>query len=873
MAKAPKKRKRNIENYVHMDKERANNPPVGLVAPETDRDAGRKTYAHDPHIDPQLSWAGKAEHTAFEVPTVSLHVHERIDPCTVVEGVRKRNGASLQGIQGSLFDDPEENPPIWQAIDFYRHRHNWTNRLVAGDSLLVMNSLLEKEGLGGQVQMVYVDPPYGIRYGSNFQPFVKRQDVTDGRDEDLTSEPETIRAFQDTWELGIHSYLTYLRDRLLLARELLHESGSCFVQIGKENVYYELACPDEEVGSGFRYRSVGDMSPRTLGYDEPSNEATLYDQPYVDRAKARITGPSTVEAVPAPVVKSLDDVETAGAPPADESAAHSGETLRQSDWRDELLKIGIRGKAGQRISFARLEPLPGTAWLHVDGETHPGDAGADGVRDVGTAWNAERVVISFGPDHTPLKQRQVALAIEEAQTLVPRPKVIVFAAFQFDPEAAKDIDETNWPDVTLLKAQMNADLLTEDLKRKRASNESFWLIGQPDAEIERIADGEHAGRHCVSVQGFDYYNTKTGGVESGGKEHIALWMLDPDYDGRSLFPRQVFIPDGRRPGRLVPARPQPQGRDRPRPDRSLSRHGLPPLRARRTRPRRRQDRGRPGDREPEDRGDEVMEKPGKSEAIRRLQVELEKVPDLKRLTSVSSTLDKWRRHTILAIENVFGAESDHVKKFKINFPLPVTTTSISDSEFQESYINALNRAGALLESIIEEIRECWKNEDQELTIPITQDNGSTNKKEIFIIHGRDNEIKETVARFLNQLALNPVILHEQPNQGRTIIEKFERHAQVGFAVALLTPDDVGAFQEDTGNLKPRARQNVIFEFGYFIGRLGRNHVCALTKGDVEIPSDYDGVIYIPVDDAGGWKMKFVKELQDAGLDVDANRAL
>ena len=125
-------------------------------------------------------------------------------------------------MQGSLFDAPEENPPIRQAIDFYRHRHNWTNRLVAGDSLLVMNSLLEKEGLGGQVQMVYVDPPCGIRYGSNFQPFVHRQDVTDGRDDDLTGEPETIRVFRDTWEFGIHSCLTYLRDRLLLARELLH---------------------------------------------------------------------------------------------------------------------------------------------------------------------------------------------------------------------------------------------------------------------------------------------------------------------------------------------------------------------------------------------------------------------------------------------------------------------------------------------------------------------------------------------------------------------------------------------------------------------------------------------------------------------------
>ena len=157
--------------------------------------------------------------------------------------------------------------------------------------------------------------------------------------------------------------------------------------------------------------------------------------------------------------------------------------------------------------------------------------------------------------------------------------------------------------------------------------------------------------------------------------------------------------------------------------------------------------------------------------------------------------------------------------------------------------------------------------------PISRYDGSMNTKEIFIVHGRDNETKETVARFLEHLDLEPVILHEQPNQGRTIIEKFEQHAQVGFAVALLTPDDIGALQEDARNLKSRARQNVIFEFGYFIGRIGRNRVCALTKGDVEIPSDYDGVVYIPLDDAGGWKMELVRELKGAGIDVDANRAL
>jgi len=112
----------------------------------------------------------------------------------------------------SLFE--VDKKPLREAIEFYKHKENWTNRLIAGDSLLVMNSLLEKEGMGGKVQMVYIDPPYGIKYGSNFQPFVNKRDVKDGKDEDLTAEPEMIKAFRDTWELGIHSYLAYLRDRL-----------------------------------------------------------------------------------------------------------------------------------------------------------------------------------------------------------------------------------------------------------------------------------------------------------------------------------------------------------------------------------------------------------------------------------------------------------------------------------------------------------------------------------------------------------------------------------------------------------------------------------------------------------------------------------
>jgi adenine-specific DNA-methyltransferase len=159
MARSKSESNRPIETYEHKDKARLNNPPVGLVTPATDPDAGqkKKRYAYDPHLDPQLVWAGKAEHTSFEVPTVSLHVHERIDPRTIIEAVRKRNGAQ-QPVQLGLFEE-ERKEPLREAIEFYRHKHGWSNRLIAGDSLLVINSLLEKEGLAGKVQMIYIDPP------------------------------------------------------------------------------------------------------------------------------------------------------------------------------------------------------------------------------------------------------------------------------------------------------------------------------------------------------------------------------------------------------------------------------------------------------------------------------------------------------------------------------------------------------------------------------------------------------------------------------------------------------------------------------------------------------------------------------------------
>jgi predicted nucleotide-binding protein len=141
-------------------------------------------------------------------------------------------------------------------------------------------------------------------------------------------------------------------------------------------------------------------------------------------------------------------------------------------------------------------------------------------------------------------------------------------------------------------------------------------------------------------------------------------------------------------------------------------------------------------------------------------------------------------------------------------------------------------------------------------------------KKVFVVHGHDNEAKQTVARFLEHLKLEPIVLHEQANEGRTVIEKFEVYADVGFAVVLLTPDDVGALVTARENLTPRARQNVVLELGYFLGKLKRNRVCALYKKGVEIPSDYQGVLYVELDAAGGWTLKLAQELAAAGIPID-----
>lgn len=776
--KTKKTKKIEVESYAHKGKKRKNNPPVGLVSSATDKLDSRTQYQHDPHINPFLSWAGKAEGQSFEVQNVSLHIHERIDPQRIIKLFLKEYERPRQP---SLFEYPDNEPPLHKAIDFYSHEQDWTNRLIAGDSLLVMNSLLKKEGMAGKVQMFYFDPPYGIKYNSNFQPFVNKRDVKDGHDADIPAEPEMIQAFKDTWELGIHSYLTYLRDRLFLARELLHESGSCFAQISDENVhlvrgimdeifgvdnfvslitfaktsgfssatldsvsdylvwysknlaklkyrqlfsdkligaqgattynyvmlpdgtkrslskkeianpsilpdgskifalgdltsqgkasvnqdfefqrkifspgvnnhwkanypegmnklvsanrieltstgrlayiryfddfpvspivnnwadtsssfqerlyvvqttvtvlqrcllmttdpgdlvfdptcgsgttayvaeqwgrrwitcdtsrvavtlakqrlmtakfdYYELAHPNEGIKSGFKYKTVPHITLKSIANNEPPKEETLYDQPYIEKSKIRVTGPFTVEAVPSLRVKPFDGNE----PKLEltkEQLARSGETGKQLQWIDELKATGIRTIGGKLLLFSRVEPMIATRFLHAEGEILE----ADGT--------IKKAYISFGPDYGPLEQRQVEEAIKEARGLKKKPDFVIFAAFHFDPEAAKDIDQIKWQGVTILKSQMSVDLLTSDLRKKRSANQSYWLIGQPDVEVLKEKDGKYR----VKVNGFDYYDPVKGEIISKGTKNIAMWLLDTDYDERSLFPEQVFFPEG-----------------------------------------------------------------------------------------------------------------------------------------------------------------------------------------------------------------------------------------------------------------------------------------------------------------------------------------
>lgn len=228
-----------VEDYEHADSTRTNNPPAGLAHLDRDETPVR-TISYDPFLDPQLLWAGKDSRTSVDVAAPSIHVHEELSAEKIVGSIRRER------TQQALFDLSDLDPAA--AVEFYQHDLNWTNRLILGDSLTVMASLLDRERLAGKVQMVFLDPPYGIKYGSNFQPTIGNKTVRDD-DTGLTREPEMIQAFRDTWELGVHSYLSYLRDRMVLSRELLGDTGSIFVQIGPDRLHLVKVLLDEVFGA------------------------------------------------------------------------------------------------------------------------------------------------------------------------------------------------------------------------------------------------------------------------------------------------------------------------------------------------------------------------------------------------------------------------------------------------------------------------------------------------------------------------------------------------------------------------------------------------------------------------------------------------
>ena len=221
---------------------------------------------------PFLNWAGKAERLSFDLPTLPLFIHERLSTKAIIETLAGHR-TDKQEDMFALFGDPQHSITD-QVLKAYEYQDNWVNRMVLGDSLVVMNSLLHYEWLAGQVQMIYMDPPYGVKFGSNFQPFVRKRDVSHNDDEDMTREPEMVQAYRDTWELGLHSYLTYLRDRLLLARDLLTPSGSIFVQISDENVHYVREVMDEVFG---KENFVSQITFQTTSGFDTATIATLGD--------------------------------------------------------------------------------------------------------------------------------------------------------------------------------------------------------------------------------------------------------------------------------------------------------------------------------------------------------------------------------------------------------------------------------------------------------------------------------------------------------------------------------------------------------------------------------------------------------------------
>ncbi len=260
--KTKKPAKKQVETLTHPSSKRKNLPSAEhepVMAPEDRAPVRVAIDRRDPDLDPQLVWRGKfdGDESRLEVQAPPVYIQERVHPKALVDDLlresaqreKKQEDADREPLLfADMYEDFNGVPEEAKGAEFYQHDANWTNRLILGDSLQVMASLAEREGLRGQVQCIYLDPPYGIKFNSNFQWSTTSRDVKDGKADHITREPEQVKAFRDTWRDGIHSYLTYLRDRLTVARDLLHDTGSIFVQIGDENVHRVRAVMDEVFG-------------------------------------------------------------------------------------------------------------------------------------------------------------------------------------------------------------------------------------------------------------------------------------------------------------------------------------------------------------------------------------------------------------------------------------------------------------------------------------------------------------------------------------------------------------------------------------------------------------------------------------------------
>jgi adenine-specific DNA-methyltransferase len=252
-------------------------PELGNFMPDDEWVAIPVRYPRDPYLDPQLVWNGKDEQDSQDlvVPAVPIYIHEKVHPQDLISQLVAETKADTL-YQPSLFSD-FNGIHFEELVDFYSHeqRQKWANRMILGDSLLVMTSLAEKEQLKGKVQMIYVDPPYGIKFGSNWQVSTRKRNIKDGRPEDITHEPEQVRAFRDTWEKGIHSYLSYWRDRLRVSQDLLSETGSIFVQIGDANIHLVRCLLDEVFGSE-NFRSLIFVA-KTSGFADAASLGSVGD--------------------------------------------------------------------------------------------------------------------------------------------------------------------------------------------------------------------------------------------------------------------------------------------------------------------------------------------------------------------------------------------------------------------------------------------------------------------------------------------------------------------------------------------------------------------------------------------------------------------